>query len=90
MIVASGCYGAVMENERESGEPVMGAVMIKCPDTGRDIPTGLVADSKSFRATPVFFSRAYCPICRTYHEWFAQQAWVCDSEPTAAQDKAAA
>jgi len=57
----------------------MGAVMIKCPDTGRDIPTGLIADRDSFRATPVFFSRTFCPLCQTHHEWFAQQAWVCDA-----------
>lgn len=57
----------------------MGEVMIKCPDTGHDIPTGLEADRESFRATPVFFSRTFCPICQTHHEWFAQQAWVCES-----------
>lgn len=74
----------------KSGKAVMGAVMIKCPDTGRDIPTGLVADSESFRATPVFFSRVYCPICRTQHEWFAQQAWVCEAEPVEVRNKAAA
>ena len=33
----------------------MGAVMIKCPDTGRDIPTGFVADRRSFSSMPVFF-----------------------------------
>jgi hypothetical protein len=59
----------------------MGAVMIKCPDTGREIATGMTADRESFAATPVFFARAYCPICRTEHEWFAQQAWVCEAEP---------
>jgi hypothetical protein len=64
-------------------EAFMGAVMIKCPDTGRDIATGIVADRASFNAMPVFFARVYCPVCRTEHEWFAQQAWVCDSEPPA-------
>lgn len=59
----------------------MGAVMIRCPETGQDIPTGIVADRKSFAATPVFFARAYCPICRTEHEWFAREAWVCEAEP---------
>jgi hypothetical protein len=58
-----------------------GAVMIRCPQTGYIIPTGIVADRASFRATPVFFSRAYCPYCRKEHEWFAQQAWVCEAEP---------
>ena len=33
----------------------MGAVMVKCPETGHDIPTGIVADRKSFDATPVLF-----------------------------------
>jgi len=46
-----------------------------------DIPTGLVTDRKSFDATPVFFARVHCPICRTEHEWFAKEAWVCEAEP---------
>ena len=58
----------------------MGAVMIKCPDTGFDIPTGMVADRESFRAMPVFFARVLCPLCGTTHEWFAQEAWVCEGE----------
>ena len=32
----------------------MGAVMVRCPQTGRDIPTGLTSDRKSFEAMPVF------------------------------------
>jgi hypothetical protein len=59
----------------------MGAVMVRCPETGQDIPTGIVADRESFKATPVFFARVHCPICRTQHEWFAQEAWVCEAEP---------
>jgi hypothetical protein len=58
----------------------MGAVMVRCPRTGRDIETGLVSDRERFRATPVFFATVYCPICRIEHEWFAQEAWVCDGE----------
>jgi hypothetical protein len=63
----------------------MGTVMIKCPETGREIPTGLEADRASFDSTPVFFARSYCPICQTEHEWFAREAWVCDAEPETAQ-----
>jgi len=59
----------------------MGIVMIRCPQTGREIPTGIVADHESFQAMPVFFARVNCPICRTEHEWFAKEAWVCDSAP---------
>ena len=61
----------------------MGAVMIKCPDTGRDIATGIVADRASFNSTPVFFARVHCPLCGTEHEWFAKQAWVCEADPPA-------
>ena len=59
----------------------MGTVMIKCPDTGRDIPTGIIADRRSFNAMPVFFARVLCPLCNTEHEWFARQAWVCEADP---------
>jgi hypothetical protein len=70
--------------EQNTGNPEasMGTVMIKCPDTGHDIPTGMVADRERFKATPVFFARVLCPLCGKQHEWFAQQAWVCDAEPT--------
>jgi hypothetical protein len=64
-------------------ESLMGAVMIKCPDTGRDIATGMVADRESFNAMPVFFARVLCPLCRTEHEWFAQQAWICEADSPA-------
>jgi hypothetical protein len=61
----------------------MGMVMIKCPDTGRAIETGMTADRDSFAATPVFFARVHCPVCRTEHEWFAKEAWVSDEDPRA-------
>lgn len=54
----------------------MGIVMIKCPQTGRPIPTGIKADRKSFRCSAVFVARTHCPICQTNHEWFAKEAWV--------------
>jgi hypothetical protein len=57
----------------------MGTVMVKCPKTGREIPTGLEVEAESFYSSPVFFARTYCPICRKDHEWFAGDAWVCES-----------
>jgi hypothetical protein len=57
----------------------MGTVMIRCPETQRTISTGIETDRATFRATPVFFSRTHCPLCRVAHEWFAKDAWVCDS-----------
>ena len=57
----------------------MGIVMILCPKTRRAISTGIRADRATFHSTPVFFSRTHCSLCRTAHEWFAKDAWVCDS-----------
>ena len=54
----------------------MGMVMVKCPQTGRAIPTGIETDRESFGRSTVFFSRTHCPICRTVHAWFAREAWV--------------
>jgi hypothetical protein len=58
----------------------MGKLMIRCPKTGQAIFTGRYVKSATFRSTPVFFSRTYCPLCHATHEWFAKDAWVCDSE----------
>ena len=54
----------------------MGTLMIKCPNTGCEISTGIQTDRFTFRHTPVFFARTLCPICQTQHEWFAKSAWV--------------
>jgi hypothetical protein len=59
----------------------MGMVMIKCPQTGRAIPTGITIDRESFQRSPVFFRRTRCPTCNTDHAWFAREAWV--DEPSA-------
>lgn len=60
----------------------MGIIMIRCPETRRAIPTGMQIDREAFHSMPVFFSRTYCPFCRLPHEWFAKDAWVCDSGST--------
>jgi hypothetical protein len=57
----------------------MGSLMIRCPVTGREISAGIEADDSHFRSSPVFFSRSYCAFCRTEHEWFAKDAWVCEA-----------
>ena len=62
----------------------MGRLMIRCPVTGREISAGLETDDSRFRASPVFFSRSYCTFCRTEHEWFAKDAWVCEPASMAA------
>ncbi len=68
----------------------MGFVMIRCPETRRAISTGIEADRAMFRATPVFFSRTFCPLCRTTHEWFAADAWVGETNSDGDRERAVA
>ena len=63
----------------------MAMLMIRCPNTGRTIFTGRYVAAATFHATPVFFSRTYCPLCKVTHEWFAKDAWVYDSESPKAE-----
>ena len=53
---------------------LMSMIMIQCPKTGRAISTGRHMTSAIFRSTPVF-----CPLCRETYEWFAKDAWVCET-----------
>jgi hypothetical protein len=62
--------------EKPTTEEPMGVVMIKCPETGSAISTGMRADRDRFRCSPVFFARTYCSLCHASHEWFAKEAWV--------------
>jgi hypothetical protein len=57
----------------------MGMLMVRCPKAGQAIFTGKYVDPAAFRSSPVFFSRTLCPLCCATHEWFAKEAWVCDS-----------
>jgi hypothetical protein len=59
-------------------EVQVGVIVIRCPNTGREVSTGLESDARTYQRIPVFFSRTYCPTCRTNHEWFARDAWVRD------------
>lgn len=58
----------------------MAIVMVKCPESGQAISTGIVTDRASFASTPVFFAHVFCPFCRTNHEWFAKDAWLCEAD----------
>jgi hypothetical protein len=75
-IPAGGEAACRRHNKIQLRRSKMGVVMIKCPGTGRAIPTGMEADRERFRCSPVFFARTFCSICKTSHEWFAREAWV--------------
>lgn len=58
---------------------LMGTLMIKCPKTGSTISTGIQTELSTFKNSPVFFARTFCPQCQTEHEWFARSAWIHES-----------
>jgi hypothetical protein len=58
----------------------VGVLMIRCSKTGRAISTGRHVEAAAFRSSPVFFGQTYCPHCDAPHEWFAGDAWVCESD----------
>ncbi len=59
----------------------MGAVVMRCPATGKVIPTGLISEREAFERSPVFFADTYCPLCEASHRWFARDAWVEEPRP---------
>jgi hypothetical protein len=56
----------------------MAMVMISCPNTGRDVPTGIETDPSSFEsfraAAPI-----RCPVCGRDHAWSKRNAWLAGS-----------
>jgi hypothetical protein len=72
----TGELSATKEKRKRREDKKMGNLMIKCPQTGYAIPTGVKTDRESFRCSAVFFARTYCSICKVNHEWFAKDAWI--------------
>ena len=58
----------------------MGAVMIRCPRTGRAVSTEIETEPGDFDRLPEVASRMRCPSCGGEHIWSASEAWL--QEPT--------
>jgi hypothetical protein len=54
----------------------MASVMIACPQTRREIYTGIETDEASFAKLPDVPSRTQCPVCGQEHVWTRQDAWL--------------
>ena len=55
----------------------MGKVMIKCPETGKAVPTGMAMDKASFD-TAVLSNNTLgnCPACGKDHVWSKEDAFL--------------
>jgi hypothetical protein len=54
----------------------MGAVMIKCPDTGHTVSTGIELELETFVRLPDVSARTRCSVCGKYHIWRKADAWL--------------
>jgi hypothetical protein len=54
----------------------MGVLLIKCPQTGKAVPTGIEVDPKSFANLPDVLSYLKCPECGLDHAWWTREAWL--------------
>ena len=68
----------------------MAAVLIRCPDTGRAIATGIETDRFSFETLPDIESKLRCPACGKIHVWRRSDAWLEGSNISGAQPSASA
>ncbi len=51
-------------------------VLINCPETNREIPTGFAMDAESFREATLHDETVHCPQCNSTHTWNKEDAWV--------------
>jgi hypothetical protein len=54
-------------------------VVITCPDTGREVPTGLVTDITTFANLPKDKTQLSCPACGQVHDWTRRDAFLAHS-----------
>jgi hypothetical protein len=47
----------------------MGVVVMRCPRTGRDVPTGTEIERDAFMALKPVLHRIRCPACGSEHVW---------------------
>jgi hypothetical protein len=54
----------------------MATIYTSCPDTGREISTGIETDEESFLALPDVITRVRCPHCGEQHNWSKYNAFL--------------
>jgi hypothetical protein len=55
-------------------------IFIRCPQTGRAMPTGLTTDMVVFETLPPVALSLRCPACGQVHKWRPADAWVAGSK----------
>ncbi len=61
----------------------MASLMIKCPQTGASVFTGIETDQASLDKTPDVPTHTRCPVCGREHMWWKRETWLADAPPSA-------
>ena len=56
----------------------MSVVMIKCPQTGDAVSTGIESEPDTFNALPNVSAQMKCSACGGRHTWRRSEAWLSD------------
>ena len=56
---------------------------VRCPNTGRELSTGVEMDAATFERLPEVRSQISCPVCGLDHDWSRGEAWLGDPVPSA-------
>jgi hypothetical protein len=59
-------------------------ILIRCPETGEPVQTGLDTETIIFESLPSFVLPLHCPLCGRTHYWEPKDAWVEGSDPAKA------
>ena len=62
-------------------------VVIKCPETDREIPTGIVTDLARFDRLGEGYATLQCPHCAQPHQWSRRDAYMSLTATSVAQRK---
>jgi endogenous inhibitor of DNA gyrase (YacG/DUF329 family) len=54
----------------------MPTVKIKCPQTGKDVGTGIAMDLQTFSSSTLINNTVICPHCGQAHTWSKQDAFI--------------
>jgi hypothetical protein len=61
----------------------IGTVMVRCPNTGQAVSTGVEMDGATFANLPAIRARLLCPVCRQEHDWPVREGWLDSPAPSA-------
>ena len=58
----------------------MSTIMIRCPETGSAISTGIECEDDDFKKLPFVITQTTCPSCGGEHSWSKTDAWLNDGK----------